>query len=126
MTEVILFPEGVVLREIVVKVCQSIGFTPRAVFEAQDIVPLKGLVATGLGITLIPEMTLMDSLSHDPVKVPIIEPEVRRNVGIIISKERRRSLAKRLFYDFTVEFFANLMDLEHELVKIDPFWVFFK
>ncbi len=83
--------------------------------------PLYGALAAGFGITLIPEITLMDSLPHDAVKVPIVEPVVRRNVGIIISKERRLLPTEQLFYDFTVDFFANLMDMENELVRKDPY-----
>ena len=84
-------------------------YTTTGCFKGQDIVVVKGLVDAGLGITLIPEITLMDSLPHNAVKVLIIEPEVRRNVGIIISKERRPLLAEQLLDDFTVELFANLI-----------------
>ncbi|MGX2961889.1 LysR substrate-binding domain-containing protein [Peribacillus sp. JNUCC 23] len=104
-----------------IKACGSIGFTPRGVFEVQNIVPLYGALAAGFGIALIPEITLMDSLPHDAVKVPIVEPVVRRNVGIIISKERWLLPTEQLFYDFTVDFFANLMDMENELVRKDPY-----
>lgn len=63
----------------------------------------------------------MDSLPHGAVKVPIVEPVVRRNVGIIISKERWLSPTEQLFYDFTVDYFANLMDMENELVRKEPY-----
>ncbi|MDQ0219180.1 LysR family transcriptional regulator [Peribacillus cavernae] len=104
----VLFPNGFVLREVVVNACRQLGFEPNVSFEGQDIDAIKGLVSAGLGVTLIPEVTLIESLPSSTVKLPIIEPEVTRTVGIIIPSERQLLPTEKIFYEFVKSFFAVL------------------
>ncbi len=101
----VLFPSGFILREIVVNACKQNGFQPVVSFEGQDIDAIKGLVSAGLGVTLIPEITLIDNHPRATVKVPVTEPEVTRSVGVIIPKERELLPTEKLFYQFLRNFF---------------------
>ncbi|MFF2447357.1 LysR family transcriptional regulator [Neobacillus sp. NPDC058068] len=104
----VLFPNGFVLRDIIVNACSQLGFQPKVSFEGQDIDAIKGLVSAGLGVTLIPEITLIDSLPRSTVKIPITEPNVSRTVGVIIPSERELLPTEKLFYEFLGEFFSIL------------------
>lgn len=104
----ILFPDGFILREIVVNACKRVGFSPTVSFEGHDIDAIKGLVSAGLGITLIPEITLIDSLPRATVKIPLAEPRVTRSVGVIISEERELLPTGKLFYKFLGDFFTRI------------------
>ncbi|GEN34492.1 MULTISPECIES: LysR family transcriptional regulator [Aneurinibacillus] len=104
----ILFPRGFVLREIIMNACQQLGFRPNVSFEGEDIDAIKGLVSAGLGVALIPEVTLIDSLPRSTVKLPVIEPQVTRTVGVIIPSERQLLPTEKLFYEFLREFFTIL------------------
>ncbi|PLR94652.1 LysR family transcriptional regulator [Bacillus sp. T33-2] len=104
----ILFPKGFVLRELVDNACRQLGFQPNVSFEGDDIDAIKGLVSAGLGVTLIPEVTLADSLPRATVRLPIAEPQVTRTVGVVIPVERKLLPAQKLFYDFIREFFTIL------------------
>ncbi len=104
----VLFPTGYILRDIVVNSCDQMGFTPNISFEGEDMDAIKGLVATGLGVTLLPEVTLTDNVPRGTVKIPIHEPQITRNVGIIIPKNRKLPPSEQLFYDFVTEFFTIL------------------
>src|SRR5690625_5267189 len=104
----ILFPEGFILREIVDKACQQFGFKPNVSFEGEDIDAIKGLVSAGLGISLVPEITLVDNLPRSTVTVPIIEPSVMRTVGMLIPTERTLLPTEKLFVKFLKEFFMRL------------------
>lgn len=104
----ILFPQGFVLRDLIVNACQQIGFKPQVSFEGEDIDSIKGLVSAGLGVTLIPEITVVDCLPRSTVMLPVIEPKVTRSVGVIIPKERELLPTESLFYDFLKEFFYML------------------
>ncbi|MBU8907952.1 LysR family transcriptional regulator [Desertibacillus haloalkaliphilus] len=106
----VLYPEGFVLREIVVHACQQLGFQPNVSFEGEDIDAIKGLVSAGLGVTLIPEITLIDSMPRSTVKLPISEPEVTRTVGVVTPSERELLPTEKLFYEFLKQFFARLGD----------------
>ena len=108
----VLFPEGFILRDIVVQACHQRGFKPEVSFEGEDIDAIKGLVAAGLGITLIPEITLVDSIPRATVKKTISEGKVTRTVGTIISRERELLPTGKLFYEFLKRFFAVLNRFE--------------
>ncbi|WBL16605.1 LysR family transcriptional regulator [Sutcliffiella sp. NC1] len=109
----VLLPEGFVFRDIVVNACQNLGFTPKVAFEGDDIDALKGLVSAGLGVTLMPEETLVDSLPRSAVKIPLVEPNVTRTVGVITPKDRVLLPTEKLFYNFLQEFFMRLGDFRN-------------
>ncbi|WP_075981749.1 LysR substrate-binding domain-containing protein [Bacillus massilinigeriensis] len=104
----VLFRKGFVLHKMVVNACQMVGFTPKVSFEGDDIDAIKGLVSAGLGVTVIPEITLIDSLPRLTVQVPIVEPEITRSVGYIISNQRNILPTIKLFLDFCKDFFQVL------------------
>ncbi len=108
----VLLPNGFVLRDLIVNACAEFGFQPKVAFEGDDIDALKGLVSAGLGITLIPEITLIENVPHATVKIPVIDPLIQRTVGIIIPTERQLLPTEKLFYSFLTEFFTRLTDFQ--------------
>ena len=104
----VIFKEGYILRELVMDACNQLGFTPSISFEGEDTDALKGLVSAGLGVTLIPEITLMNNLPAGTVKVPIVEPNVSRTVGIIIPVDRQLLPTEVIFYEFLKDFYSRL------------------
>jgi LysR family transcriptional activator of glutamate synthase operon len=104
----VLFPPGYILRDIVVNACAQVGYKPKVSFEGEDIDAIKGLVAAGLGVTLLPEVTLTDNMPRETVKIHVSEPNVTRTVGIIIPNNRELPPSEKLFYDFLKEFFSVL------------------
>lgn len=104
----VLFPEGFILRQIVVDACKSLGFEPKVSFEGDEIDAIKGLVAAGLGVTLLPESTLNDSIPRSAVKVRISEPQVTRTVGVITPNNRELPPSEKLLYDFLKRFFESV------------------
>ncbi|ADU30487.1 LysR family transcriptional regulator [Evansella cellulosilytica] len=101
----VLLPEGFTYRKIVLDACQEIGFEPKIAFEGDDVDALKGLVSAGLGVTLMPEMTLMDSIPKSTVKIPLRKPNLKRSVGIITPKDRSLLPTEQLFYNFITNFY---------------------
>jgi LysR family transcriptional regulator, transcription activator of glutamate synthase operon len=104
----ILSPKGYVLRDLVMKACKLHGFEPEVAFEGKDTDAIKGLVGAGLGITLIPEISLIDSLPRFTVKLPLEEPSVNRTVGVIVPTDRELMPTEKLFYQFLRGTFATL------------------
>lgn len=104
----ILFPEGFVLRDIVIQACRQLGFNPDISFEGEELEAIKGLVSAGLGVSLVPEITLVDGQIRSAATVPVKEPEVRRTVGMIIPVDRQLLPTEKLFFDFLKEFFKRL------------------
>jgi len=104
----ILFPEGYVLKKIAVEACNSVGFTPKTSSEGEDMDAIKGLVAAGIGVTLLPESSFYDSTPRFTVKIPIETPIIRRTVGIISPATRELSPSEKVFHQFVTRFFSIL------------------
>lgn len=103
----VLFPKGYILRDLVEEHCEQLGFEPIVSFEGQDIDAIKGLVSAGLGITLVPEITLVENRPHATVTVPITEPDVTRTVGMIIPTDRHLLPTEKLFFEFLLDYFKQ-------------------
>ncbi|MCM3588946.1 LysR family transcriptional regulator [Mesobacillus maritimus] len=102
----VLFPNGYILKEIVVDACKLAGFNPKLASEGEDMDALKGLVSAGIGITLLPDSTISESIPRFTVKVAIDEPTVTRTVGVIIPSNREIAPSEKLFYQFVNDFFS--------------------
>ncbi|RSL30540.1 LysR family transcriptional regulator [Salibacterium salarium] len=103
----ILLPEGMYFREMVIDACSEQGFEPKVAFEGDDVDALKGLVSAGLGIALIPEITLVDTTPRFTVKKTIKNPGVTRTVGVITPKERQLLPTESIFFQYIKEFFVK-------------------
>ena len=104
----VLFPEEYILRKVAVDACREAGFVPKITSEGEDLDALKGLVAAGIGITLLPESSLYDSIPRFTAKVPIASPSITRTVGIISPANRDIAPSERVFLKFVKSFFQNL------------------
>lgn len=56
----IVFPDEFVLHKTVIQACQSVGFKPVISSIGEDLDAIKGLVAAGLGVSILPDSTLPD------------------------------------------------------------------
>jgi LysR family transcriptional activator of glutamate synthase operon len=104
----VMFRQGFTLREIVEDACRQAGFKPQVAFEGEDIDTVKGLVSAGLGVALLPEVTLADNTPRETVKLRIIEPHVTRTVGVITPKNREPAPSIKVFFQFLQSFYDNL------------------
>lgn len=101
----VLFPEGYILNQLVTDGCKQAGFYPQVISEGEDLDAIKGLVAAGIGITLLPESAFNELKSDYSAKVGIEKPELTRSVGIIVPKNRKLAPSEQVFYDFIKEIF---------------------
>ena len=102
------FPEGYVLHKVALDACKSVGFTPNITSEGEDMDALKGLVAAGIGVTLLPDSSLYDSTPRMTVKMPIANPPIRRTVGIISPIGRELASSEVVFLDFVKDFYSRI------------------
>jgi DNA-binding transcriptional LysR family regulator len=58
----------------VVRICRAAGFEPRVSFESDDYLTVQGLVAAGVGVALIPQLALSQTVGYD-IAVRELEPE---------------------------------------------------
>jgi DNA-binding transcriptional LysR family regulator len=79
--------------------CAAAGFSPRVVLEADDLTTVRGYVAAGLGIAILPAD---GALSPRTVSVRLADANATRAVGLAWSKERT-SLTAVALIEFTKE-----------------------
>jgi LysR family transcriptional activator of glutamate synthase operon len=103
----VLFRTGFTLRTIVMEACEKAGFTPKIAFEGEETDTIRGLVAAGLGVGLLPAIALTESAPINPAHVRISEPRVTRTVGFVTSRTRKMTPAERVFQHFLWEFYYS-------------------
>ncbi|MEF2248485.1 MULTISPECIES: LysR family transcriptional regulator [unclassified Paenibacillus] len=103
----VLFSEGYSLRPIVMDACKQAGFTPKIGFEGEETDTIRGLVAAGMGVSLLPEMALHYTGPLQAVKVPLSHPEVSRTIGLIHRTNEKLPLVANLFHKFLLAYFKE-------------------
>lgn len=67
-------------RELTIQYCRNAGFEPEVAFESEQAETIQNLVASNLGITLLPEMVLRHQVGQRIAMVRIQAPTPRRTV----------------------------------------------
>jgi DNA-binding transcriptional LysR family regulator len=70
---------GYGLRRITDGACAAAGFLPKLAFEGEEVDTVRGLVAAGLGVALLPEA---DTPLSGVVELPIT-PRASRTIGLV-------------------------------------------
>ncbi|GEL77755.1 LysR family transcriptional regulator [Tenuibacillus multivorans] len=104
----VIFRQGYIIRDIIMKASSQVGFQPRIAFEGEDVDTIKGLVSAGLGVSLLPEITLNDMPMRDTKSIEIIEPNVSRTVGIILPSNREVAPSEQVFFEFLESYYEKL------------------
>lgn len=108
----VLFPKGYIFERLVVDGCNSVGFHPHVTTEGEDLDAIKGLVAAGIGITILPESAIGELQANYTTKIPISSPDLKRSVGMITPKHRELAPSEKVFYQFVIDYFAEPSETE--------------
>jgi LysR family hydrogen peroxide-inducible transcriptional activator len=82
-------------RETAIEVCKRARIMPQIVFESGQFSSILGMVAAGLGISIVPEMAL--ERRQDCSFVQIADEEASRTIGVAALKEHYLSRAPQAF-----------------------------
>ncbi|MDF3299092.1 LysR family transcriptional regulator [Streptomyces tropicalis] len=96
----ILLKSGYGLRGVTEALCREAGFVPQAGFEGDDVQTLRGLVAAGLGVSLIPGAPDGAATPDYPIRyLEITDVEGARDIGVAWLSGRTLPPASRRFID---------------------------
>lgn len=101
----VMFSEAYSLRGIVLDACKKAGFVPDIGFEGEETDTIRGLVAAGMGVGLLPEMALTEISPLQPATVRVTEPKVTRTIGLIRRKDEKLPPVAELFQSFLLNYF---------------------
>ena len=87
------------LRTLSDELCAQAGFAPRVVFEEDDIPVVRGFVAAGLGVSIVPALPaeVPPAVGGAERLVRLTDPGAFRDVGLAWSKSRRLLPSAELF-----------------------------
>lgn len=93
----VMLEHGYGLRQITDELCAAAGFRPTVAFEGQESDTVRGLVAAGLGVALLP--TFEPGSPPGVAEIPL-DPPVTRTIGLVWPADRPTSPAVAAFRDF--------------------------
>ncbi|MBY8868872.1 LysR family transcriptional regulator [Streptomyces sennicomposti] len=96
----ILLKPGYGLRSVTETLCREAGFTPLVGFEGEEVHTLRGLVAAGLGVSLIPSSPDTAATPDFPIRyLEITDVRGARDIGIARLTGRTLPPVSRRFMD---------------------------
>lgn len=96
---------GYGLRSLTDEFCARAGFVPSIAFEGEEIATLRGLVAVGLGVAIIPAPASPQESS--PPQLRISEPLCRRTIGLLWEAGRYQPQLAQQFRHHIIERFCG-------------------
>ncbi|HEX6359193.1 LysR family transcriptional regulator [Actinophytocola sp.] len=81
-------------RQVLLSACAQAGFVPRFVVETHDYRTAIAFVATGIGITVVPELGIGE-LPKDLTAVAVVSPTPVRHIGVAVKKSVAQHPAAR-------------------------------
>lgn len=101
----ISFKEGYGLRNIIQQICTDANLSPDIVFEGQDIGTVSGLVGAKLGVSLVPDIPVLNKSKVKLIRVQ--NPICKREIGIARMKNSYLSPASLKFLNYVHNLFLN-------------------
>ena len=93
------------LRQLGDALCAKAGFVPQIAFEGEEVATLRGLVAAGLGVALVPVSRA--SSPPDPPQIRVRAPRCYRRLGLAWRVGRFESEVVTRFRDFVFARFPH-------------------
>lgn len=85
--------------------CLKAGFRPNIIAECDNGTTYETFLRNGVGISVVPEITLGSVLPKEIVCIPLTYPVIERTISLTYDSRRRMSNAGQLFLQFCMEYF---------------------
>lgn len=101
----IFLKKGYAMRRTTDQLFASIGVTPKITFEGEEAATVAGLVAAGLGVSLLPDLRGLEKSKI--VQIRIRQPICQRVIGMALVSGRYLSPAAERFKQFALNHFGS-------------------
>ncbi|WNC16353.1 LysR family transcriptional regulator [Brevibacillus brevis] len=101
----IFMKKGYALRRTTDRLFEQIGVQPNITFEGEEAATVAGLVAAGLGVSLLPNLRGLEKSKI--VHIPIRQPKCLRVIGMAVVEGSYLSPAARRFKEFVLAQFGQ-------------------
>jgi len=106
--EVFAAPYDCVCRDALVQACRQAGFTPDVASETNDYMAMQGLVASGIGVAVMPRLVASIAIRPEVVLRPLRTGTLTRVVAVVSRRDGFQSLATRTMQELLHEAAATL------------------
>jgi DNA-binding transcriptional LysR family regulator len=106
----VLFREDFAMHDVIIMECVRLGFQPHVVYESSQWDLISGMVAANLGIALLPETICREVDTARINIIPLVNPIIPWQLGMIWRKERYQSFAAQEWIHFTQSIFNGNRD----------------
>lgn len=106
--EFVLFREDFALHDRIISECVKAGFQPKVVYESSQWDLISRMVAAGMGIALLPETICRDMDRSRIAVIPLTEPVIPWQLGMIWRRDRYLSFAAREWIAFAMKVLGEL------------------
>jgi DNA-binding transcriptional LysR family regulator len=106
----VLFREDFAMHDRIIMECVRLGFQPHVVYESSQWDLISGMVAANLGIALLPETICREVDTARINIIPLVNPIIPWQLGMIWRKERYQSFAAQEWIHFTQSIFNGNRD----------------
>lgn len=98
-TSSILLPETYFLRQVINEQCRLLDFAPKPALEMTTMDSIIQMVSKGIGVTILPKAYL-DYIDNPQIKtIPIQDPVITTQIGIVYRKNKHLCAASRVFME---------------------------
>jgi len=101
----IFLKKGYALRRTTDRAFEQIGVQPRITFEGEEAATVAGLVAAGLGVSLLPDLRGIDKSKIHSIRIR--EPQCQRVIGMALVEGGYMSPAAQRFKNFVLAHFDS-------------------
>ena len=108
---VMISPESTLLKILRIH-CERRGFLPKVAIYVDDLLCIEKYVSSGLGITVVPEVSWKQLSFQGATLLPVDEPNFARETLIVRTKLKPMNKAANTFYQFLQENFNNLIGID--------------
>lgn len=104
----VMYTSDFSLHHKIIRECLTAGFQPDIIFETSQRELMTQIVASNLGIALLPSKTCDELDSRFIATIALIEPELTHHMSIIWKKKRHLSRAAQLWIEFAEGYLEEL------------------
>lgn len=103
----VMYRDDFSLHQKIVSGCMAAGFQPLIIFETSQRELMTQIVATNLGVALLPSKTCAELDPGSILSIPLLHPQLFHQMSIIWKKSRHLNRAAQLWIEFAKEYLTK-------------------
>lgn len=95
------------VRTMIENALNEAGIELNVAFDAHQLTTVGRMVSEGMGVAVVPALCRQQAIEQGAVCRPIIQPEIRRRVGVICQPRSQLSIAAAAMLDVLIETYSS-------------------